>query len=76
MGLGSAATVTLKQAREAAAKILMFVGGGGMVLAAVFKVVSLVMRNREIRNFKGHGGKARADRMARERDLKNGGMVR
>lgn len=56
--------------------IMMFIGGGGMFAAAVFKVVALVMRGRQVRTFKKQGGKVRADRLAGESDLKKGGMVR
>lgn len=56
--------------------IMMFMGGGGMFAAAAFKVVALSMREREVRTFKGQGGKARADRLAGEGDLRKGGMVR
>lgn len=56
--------------------ILMFIGGGGMFAAAGFKVVALVLRRREIADYKRQGGTPRADRMAGDRDLKDRGLIR
>ena len=56
--------------------ILMFIGGGGMFAAAVFKVVAYAARRSEVSAFDRQGGKPRADRLADESDLRKRGMVR
>lgn len=56
--------------------ILMFIGGGGMFVAAVIKVILLDVRRREIAAYKRQGGTPRADRMADDSDLKRRGLIR
>ncbi len=56
--------------------ILCFIGGGAHIIATIFKVVSIIKRDRKIDKFERQGSKARADHMASERDLKYRGMIR
>ncbi|KAA3516963.1 hypothetical protein GOZ96_12350 [Agrobacterium vitis] len=56
--------------------ILCFIGGGTHMIATIFKVVAIIRRRSAVRTFERQGGKARADHMAGERDLKDRGMIR
>jgi hypothetical protein len=56
--------------------ILCFIGGGAHLIATIFKVGGVIKRGRAVERFKRQGGKARADHMAGERDLKDRGMLR
>lgn len=46
------------------------------MIATIFKVVAILRRRSAVRTFERQGGKARADHMAGERDLKDRGMIR
>lgn len=56
--------------------VLTGLGGAIGMIGAIVEVVAIVLRNREVDAFRKEGGKARADRMAGEQDLKDRGMIR
>ena len=56
--------------------ILTGLGGGAVMLSVIGEIVAIILRNREVEVFRRQGGKARADRMAGEQDLKDRGMIR
>lgn len=56
--------------------ILTGLGGASLMIGAISEVAAIVKRNSVVGRFTREGGKARADRMAGERDLKDHGMIR
>ena len=55
---------------------LLFAGATVLVIATIHRTVAMFARQRKIDAFNRQGGTARADRMARERDLRDRGMIR
>ena len=58
------------------AAVICGIGGALHLIATVWQMVALIVRDRKVRDFAARGGKTRADRMAREEDLKSRGMIR
>lgn len=55
---------------------LLLAGGGLLIIATIHKIVAIVARQRKLDAFNEQGGKARADRLARESELRDRGMIR